>query len=258
MSLDLPENLPNEVVTADRELIRQRPAGWPVMHQTWDKLLFLHWPVETAKLRPLVPAELEIDTWEGTTWIGVTPFTIRGLRPPLVPPLPLLSSSHELNVRIYVHRDRVPGIWFLSLDASNAFAVWGARLTYFLPYYCASMDLESDGTRVQFRSVRTHRGAVPAELHASWQLGSLLPDAVPGTRDFFLIERYCLYTTHRGRMYRARIHHRPWPLCRAEITHFSSNIVETHGLQPLQGAPLIHAQAEPLQVWIWPPKRIDS
>lgn len=247
----------SDVTTADRTLVRQRPHGLPVMHQTWDKLLFLHWPVEKEQLRRLVPAGLEIDAWEGTAWIGVTPFTIRGIRPPLLPPLPMISNSHELNVRTYVQKDGVPGVWFLSLDASNALAVLGARIGFSLPYFRAEMELTMHGNRIDFRSARTHSSAAPAEFQATWQVGSPQPDAVPGTRDFFLIERYCLYASTGDRLYRAQIHHRPWPLCTASVDRLASNVIQSHGLPEPRGAPLVHAQSEPLQVWTWRPKRID-
>jgi uncharacterized protein YqjF (DUF2071 family) len=60
----------------DRLSIQMRPAGLPIMHQTWGKLLFAHWPVSEAALRPLIPARLQIDTFESQAWIGVVPFTI--------------------------------------------------------------------------------------------------------------------------------------------------------------------------------------
>src|SRR5262245_36899528 len=103
----------------DRFSIRSRPTGWPLMRQTWAKLLFLHWPISPDQLRPLIPARLLIDTFEGTAWIGLIPFTMWGIRPPFLPAIPWLSSSHELNLRTYVHVNGVPGVWFFSLDASN-------------------------------------------------------------------------------------------------------------------------------------------
>jgi uncharacterized protein YqjF (DUF2071 family) len=30
---------------ADRISGRARPPGWPIMYQSWGKLLFLHWPL---------------------------------------------------------------------------------------------------------------------------------------------------------------------------------------------------------------------
>ena len=250
--------MPPEPSDIDRVTLTQRPSGWPVMHQTWDKLLFLHWPIEPARLRPLIPAPLQIDTFDGAAWVGVTPFTMRGVRPPLVPPLPVASRTHELNVRTYVHLDGVPGVWFLSLDASSALAVWGARLSYFLPYYRAAQSMRVRGERVAFRSRRKHRGAPAADFHATWIMGEPLPTAAPGTRDFFLIERYCLYAARRGQIYRARIHHQPWPLREARLEDLNSTMVQSHGLSGLGPGPLLHALAEPLDVWVWRLQRVDA
>jgi uncharacterized protein len=242
----------------DREAVRKRPRGWPLMHQTWDKLLFLHWSMKPEMLRPLIPSSLDIDTWEGMAWVGVTPFTLRGIRPPWLPALPLVSQSLELNVRTYVRQGRVPGIWFLSLDASNSLAVWASRVGFALPYFRAEMDLKMRSDSFEFRSRRIHADSAPGKFHAKWQLGARLPEAVPGTRDFFLIERYVLYSSSGGRLYRAWVHHRPWPLCMAHIEWLSSNVLESDGIGPPQEPPLVHAQAEPLSVWVWPPRRIQQ
>jgi uncharacterized protein len=243
-------------MTIERLSIRSRPPGRPVMYQTWGKLLFMHWPVAAELLRPLIAPRLGIDTFEGSAWVGVTPFTMWGLRPPSLPPLPGLSTSHEINVRTYVHLDGVPGVWFLSLDASNALAVWGARVAYFLPYFKARMRLQSDGAAVHFTSTRTHPGATPARFDATWTRGDPLPLAAPGSLEFFLVERYCLYAAGRGRLYRARIYHPPWPLRQAERLSFTSTMLESHGLPTRQDPPLLHAQGEPLQVGVWRPERV--
>jgi uncharacterized protein len=223
------------------------------MHQEWHRLLFLHWKIPPTLLRPLLPAGLELDLHDGAAWVGITPFTMSGIRPSFVPPVPVLSESHELNVRTYVHRDGVPGVWFLSLEASNPLAVWGARLGFHLPYYQARMGMEEEGGTVRFRSRRSHPGAPAAEFHGEWSLGERLPEAEPGTLDYFLIERYCLYAAHGERLSRARIHHEPWPLRRASVARISSTMLESHGLPTPSDAPLVHAQAAPLHVEIWAP-----
>jgi uncharacterized protein len=240
-------------MTIDRLSVRRQPAGWPLMHQIWDSLLFLHWPVPPQRLRPLIPGGLEIDTFDDSAWIGVTPFTMRGVRPPLLPPPPLVSRSHEINVRTYVHRDGVPGVWFLSLDANNSLAVLGARLAFHLPYFRARMHLEQEKETIRFSSHRVHGAAPPADFQGAWRLAEGLPEALPGTLEFFLIERYALYArAGGGRLLRGRIHHRPWLLRKAQLLHLSSTMIESHGLPSPQGVPLLHAQAEALRVGIWP------
>ena len=86
----------------DRLSMQIRPSGWPIMYQTWDTLLFLHWPVAAELLRPLMAPRLVLDTFEGRAWVSVAPFTMWGIRPIFLPPLPVVSQSHELNVRTYV------------------------------------------------------------------------------------------------------------------------------------------------------------
>jgi uncharacterized protein YqjF (DUF2071 family) len=240
----------------DRLAIRRRPSGLPIMHQTWDKLLFLHWPIPAEQLRPLIPARLQIDTWEGTAWIAITPLVVRGLRPPLLPALLLASRTLEINVRTYVHLNGVPGVWFFSLDAANPLAVWGARIGFSLPYFRASMRKKEQAGSLEYFSRRTHVGAPPAVLSVAWTRGEPMPERQPETRDFFLIERYCLYAASGDRLYRARIHHRPWPLCAAQLLRLESTMIESHGLPTPGNSPLLHAQAEPLHVEVWPPKRV--
>jgi uncharacterized protein YqjF (DUF2071 family) len=240
----------------DRLSLRSRPAGRPLLHQTWDRLLFLHWSLPPERLRPLVPPRLALDTFAGDAWIGLTPFTMWGIRPTFLPPLPWLSASHELNVRTYVHVDGVPGVWFFSLDASNLFAVVGARLGYHLPYFWARMTLHEEGPTIHYTSHRIHWGARPADFEAVWTRGAPLPEAEPETLTFFLLERYCLYAARGAHLYRARIAHRPWPVCRATLSRLSSTMLAALGLPTPTGEPLLHSQAAPLSVDIWPPQRI--
>ena len=70
----------------DRLSIRTRPSGWPVMYQTWGKLLFLHWPIAAELLQPLIASGLRLDTFEGRAWVSVSPFTMWGIRPIFFPP----------------------------------------------------------------------------------------------------------------------------------------------------------------------------
>src|SRR5947208_7579082 len=149
----------------ERTAIRERPKGQPLMHQTWGNLLFMHWRIDERELRPLIPQGIEIDTFDGTAWIGIILFTVWDIRafPPYVPAVPGLSSFHELNVRTYVHCDRVPGVWFFSLDCNSAAAVIGARTFFHLPYYNAEIDLEQSGNTMDYALERTDEPAASFE-----------------------------------------------------------------------------------------------
>ena len=236
----------------DRLTIRQRPQGMPLMEHHWGKLLFMHWPISVRQLRPLIPERLTIDTFDGSAWIGITPFTLWDVRLSFTPPIPWLSDFHELNVRTYVHLDGVPGVWFLSLNTNSMTTVIGARSLFHLPYFNATIDLEQEGKSIDYD---LERNQDEAQFHATWVIGRDLLEAEPDSLEFFLVERYCLYSTDGDHLYRSRIHHRPWPLKQAELSSFDSTMIESDGLKTPSADPLLH-YAEALEVGIWPLEEI--
>jgi uncharacterized protein len=241
-----------QLTDLDRLAIRERPEGQAVMHQDWGKLLFMHWRMDEKALRPLIPERLTIDTFDGSAWIAVTPFTMWDIRafPPFLPPVPGLSRMHELNVRTYVHLDNVPGVWFFSLDANSSVAVLTARTFFHLPYFNAEMELEQEDATIIYSSTRTESDEPEAKLATTWKIGETLPYSHPGSLEFFLTERYCLYSAHKQKLYRARIFHEPWPLKKASLSSFDSTMIESHGLPTPKGDPLLH-YAEEISVDIW-------
>jgi uncharacterized protein len=233
----------------DRVAMIERPAGWPVMYQSWGDLLFMHWRVPVEMLRSHVPERLEIDTFDGSAWIAVTPLSLWNVRPIFVPPVPFVSAFYELNVRTYVHLDGVPGVWFFSLDANSFPAVMGARLFYYLPYYNAAITLEKSGRTIDFKVLRTDSPS--GTLAAKWTVGDRQPRSEPGSLEFFLTERYCLYAQHAKQIYRCRIHHERWPLRSAVLNSFSTTLFEANGLPVPEGEPMVNA-AGPVHVEVWP------
>lgn len=223
------------------------------MKQSWGKLLFMHWRLDAELLRPLLPPKLEIDTFDGSAWVAVVPFTMWDTRPSLLPPVPWLSAMHELNVRTYVHVDSVPGVWFFSLDCNSALAVQGARTFYHLPYYNAKIELAQSDEKIEYSLHRTEKP--DADFHAVWKVGEPLPRSEPDSLEFFLTERYCLYSEHKGKLYRARIHHQPWPLQEARLESFESTMLEALGINTPDPEPLLH-YAESLDVDLWSLRRV--
>src|SRR5262245_24999776 len=238
----------------DRLSMRTRPLSSPIMYQSWGKLLFMHWPVPAEALRPFIPERLTIDTFADTAWLAVVPFTVWGARPIFTPPLPWVSAFHEINVRTYVHLDGVPGVWFFSLDANSRGVVWAARTFFHLPYHHAHIRLQQEGAIVFYHARRKDHSAA-AEFNTTWTIGDMLGSAAPGTLEFFLVERYCLYTIEKEQLYRSRIFHQPWILRKAELSSSESTMLASQGLPAPVGDLLLH-YAESVHVEIWPLKKV--
>ncbi|HWG56300.1 MAG TPA: DUF2071 domain-containing protein [Gaiellaceae bacterium] len=227
------------------------PGSW-LMAQTWEDLLFAHWEMPIDRLRAHLPPELEVDTHDGRSYVGITPFRVTNLRLRGTPPVPLpgVSSFLELNCRTYVrHAGERPGIWFFSLDASSRLAVEGARRTYKLPYFHARME-----GLPRYRCARNDAER-PHVWEAHYEPVGRTFNAEEGTLEHFLTERYCLYTTDEaGALWRADIHHPPWPLqeARAEI---ELNTMPPDGIDTY-GEPLLHFSRRQ-DVLIWPLERVS-
>jgi uncharacterized protein len=230
------------------------PDGPWIMAQTWRDLLFAHWPVEPATLRPLLPTGLTLDTFDGDGWLGVVPFDLSYLALRNAPQQAALAFL-ELNVRTYVSAAGIPGVWFFSLDAASPLAVAVARATFHLPYFRARMRLSREGERIDYGSRRTHSGAPAAEFEGSYEPTGLVYRSEPGNLDHWLTERYCLYSADRaGRLYRGEINHPPWPLQPA-VAEIAVNTMTTPIGIALHGEPVLHI-AHRLDVVAWRPVRM--
>ena len=229
-------------------------ASW-VMHQAWCDFLFLHWRVDVAAIRALVPEPLELDLRDGEAWLGIIPFHMTDVRPRGTVNVPGISAFPELNVRTYVRVGDRRGVYFLSLEAHNRLAVETARLTYDLPYFAAAMSWSRDGDRVDYASERTDGRGPAAAFRGSYRVHGAYRYAAPGSLERWLSERYCLFTVSDGQVYTTDVHHLPWPLRNAEVDIAVNTMAEAHGLSLGSDAP--HVMYSPgVDVIVWRPRPV--
>ena len=219
----------------DRIAPTRRPAQMAVMRQKWRDLMFVHWPISPGALRPLIPAELELDLFDGTAYVGLVPFTMKGVRPVGLPAVAGLSCFHETNVRTYVRlRDRDPGVWFFNLEAASAIAVRLARSLFHLPYHFARMFLEhepasqpTEAAAILYAGTRCWPGPLPASYAVRARPVGPVQPASAGTLEHFLVERYILFTSWNERLYGGRVHHDPYPLQVAQILSLDETLLRS-------------------------------
>ena len=227
-----------------------------VWRQSWPDVLFAHWPVPTKTLWPLVPEALQIQEFDGTAWIGVVPFHMRGIARRLLPPVPWLSSFPELNVRTYVEMEAKPGVWFFSLDATNPLAVSAARRFFHLPYYRTEMEFSPSDDRITYQSRRVTRGSSP-RFEGNYGPTSSADQSVPGSVDHWLTERHRLYAEALdGRIYRNEVHHVPWPLKRAQAEIEANSMTDPLGVV-LEGPCATLHYGKRVDVILWSPERVQ-
>ena len=208
------------------------------MFQRWQNLTFLHWRYEPEMIQRLLPPGLALDTFDGSAWVGLTPFLLYDLRPPFTPAAPWISRFPETNVRTYVKGpDGERGIWFFTLEADRLLAVLAARALYRLPYRWAAMRVwQRDGQVMEYRS-RRKRPFGRAQTDITIARGERI---VPGPFDNFLTARYRLYTTFGQRIAFADIEHPPWPLQRGRVLELEQDLIQHSGVPAPAGEPVVH------------------
>lgn len=221
----------------DRITPTLRPNERPIGFQSWSNLTFLHWRLPPEVLRPLLPSSLELDLHEGSAWLGLVPFYMSGVRPSWAPAVPGISNFCETNLRTYVHLDGAnPGVWFFSLDAAKKLAVWIARTKWCLNYFHARMQIERTTSGLRYQSQRYDGSAqVDVEVELEQPTSDLTAGCHFAQRDtfeFFLAERYLLYSTDRtGRLYRGQVHHSPYPLRPARLMRCHQTVTHANGIE---------------------------
>jgi uncharacterized protein YqjF (DUF2071 family) len=207
------------------------------MLQSWCNLTFLHWRYPAEVVQRLVPGPLEVESCDGSAWVGITPFVLEDLRPPGLPALAWISKFPETNCRTYVKPPGgKPGVWFFSLDAARAAAVAVARIWYGLPYAWSSMRVGTPGARMIYESARRwpdRRARTRIEVERG---GGMEADELA----VFLTARFRLYSVIAGRLAYADVEHAPWPLEAAHVLAAEQTLTDAAGLPRPEGKPLAH------------------
>lgn len=125
---------------------------------------------------------------------------------------------------------------------------------YHLPYFHAGMTIRSAGQTYEYSSRRLQQPQ-PAEFHARYCPISAPRQREKGSLEYFLTERYCLYTVHRRTVRRAYIHHLPWQLQDAEAEIEINSMAQASGIELPATKPLLHF-SRLLEVLVWWPEKV--
>ena len=236
----------------DRILPRQRPAEKIKGRQSWRNLAFLHWEVPVEELELLLPEGLQPDLFQGKAYVGLVPFEMKNIRPAWCPKA-LGFNFLETNVRTYVLHRNEPGVFFFSLDASSLTAVKIARWIWHLPYFHSGMTFSNEQATYEYGLKRPDNIQSKIKIEAGQPLSPSQPDSL----EYFLLERYLLFTQLRGRILRGQVHHVPYPACQASLVDLEDQLLEVNGFTALNSSPdLVHFSTG-VDVEIYSLKRTD-
>jgi uncharacterized protein YqjF (DUF2071 family) len=210
--------------------------------QRWTDVLFLHFALSERQLRPMLPANLAIDMYDGSAWLSYVFFRL-DLRPSWLPNIPSFSSLYELNIRTYVRYRDQPGIYFIRMYADNRLAILASRLLTPLKYEAAFMTCEqrSDSSSSIICQPRNLRGSIQLDYGPDPSTGTA---SASDSLDFWLLERYRAFVP-RGQLslLTATVDHPPWQVSPVELIRYENNLHNAIGISLANWPALRHYSA---------------
>jgi uncharacterized protein YqjF (DUF2071 family) len=241
------------------ERLLARPDD-PLLFADWDRVLMLHYEVEPAVLRSIVPFPLDLH--EGKAYVTLVAFTLRRMRPRrggrvgrwLMHPI---ARHGFLNVRTYVRVGDEAGIYFITEYMNNLLARPLGPLAFGLPYRFARLHYRHDWERGRIAGRVSDPGGRAALVYeASIPPGTAFTPARAGTLAEWLMERYTAFTMRRGTPLLFRVWHPPWPRLAVTATVHDDTLLRKH-LPWFSHARLVGAHVSPglRDVWMGRPHR---
>ena len=234
------------------------------MRGEWRDLVLLTWFAEPARLQPLVPAGVELDTWDGLALISVVGLKFLRLRAVGIP-APGLQAFAQVNVRVYVKRqpggDVRHGVRFLSQMAPSRIMAAGAQLTMHEPFLARDTRVED------VRMPLGRRSITYAWRSGGWHHIRVLVDPPPrrergeGSLETFVLQRCWGYTPQPdGATLEYQVEHphwRVWPVLEVEKSaSWDSDVLPADVATLLARPPAFAVFAEGSDIQVHIPKRL--
>lgn len=195
------------------DIVPKRKYPW-VAKQDWTNVLFLHWPVRSEVIKPLVPNPFIIDTYLNMAWISIVIFQAENSRPRfltehITPRLPMT----QINVRTYVRSNDAMeerGVYFFKLHIKSFLAICSLNTLFSLPFHFLKTKMyeTNNGIYVSGRRDDRHVFSVRYEPKA---------EKIQNELAHFLTERYCIWNIKDNKIIKIPIAHSSWNLHGASI-----------------------------------------
>lgn len=168
-------------------VVRSIVPKHPIPMATLFRECFLvNYAIPPAALRPLVPAPLELDLYDGEAYLSIVIAQMDKMRPAFLP-RPFGITYDQVVYRVVVRAARAGerGVFFLRSDANNLLMSLGGDWLTFFRFHFSRISAERQGDRLAVDlSAREPR----ADIHALYDLATRRPTLPASSRFASLAE----------------------------------------------------------------------
>ncbi|MGH9757102.1 MAG: YqjF family protein [Candidatus Acidiferrales bacterium] len=198
----------------------------------WRNLVMLNFEVDPSILAPYLPTGVEIDSFEGKTYISLVGFQFLRTRLYGALALPWHTNFDEVNLRFYVRRrlgdGARRGVVFIQEIVPRRAIAWAARWVYGENYSCCPMRhlIHSSESSVQAEYQFKTKGNW-RRLHAQASAAAAL--AAENSLAEFITDYYWGYTRRGSRSFEYHVAHLRWQVRNATEFGFDGDAQALYG-----------------------------
>jgi uncharacterized protein YqjF (DUF2071 family) len=237
--------------------------GEPLLTADWDRTLMIHYEVDPAALRALVPFPLDLR--DGRAYVSLVAFTLRDMKPAHGGKLTAwlfrpIATHGFLNVRTYVRVGNEPGIYFLTEYLDNILSLRLGPPLFGLPYRGARLAYHHDWEDAAISGRVSDESAGTSLEYISHVPPTAVFNTSPaGSLTEWLMERYTAFTAHHRHRRLFRVWHTPWTHTPVPVTVKDDSLLRARWPW-FAKARLIGANFSPglRNVWMGRPYRLPS
>jgi uncharacterized protein YqjF (DUF2071 family) len=194
----------------------------------WRDLAMLNYEVSPDLLQSRLPRGVELDSWQGRTFVSVVGFMFLRTRL-LGVPVPFHRDFEEVNLRFYIRRhvdgELRRGVCFVRELVPRAAIAFVARSVYNEPYLSVPMKHSIAPDRVEYgwridgkwNGLRATRSGEPSE-------------ALAGSQEEFITEHYWGYCSQSdGGTVEYRVEHPRWRVWQAREVALDCDVARLYG-----------------------------
>ncbi len=211
-----------------------------LMHQTWSEVLFIHIEVEAASLEKLLPSKLDLDLFEGKTYVSLVPFKMENIRPAFIPNLPYFSSMNEFNLRTYVKFKDQSSVYFFSLDADKTLHIEIARKLFKLNYLKAQINYDTQSKIKSFTCIRKDNRDHQTHAQIKYSINPELLDIDTNSLDYWLTNRYSYLEQKGQKIFQGKLTHPQWQLQIASLIKLEEDLLDKYQIKAISDQYFCH------------------
>ncbi len=185
----------------------------------WENLIMANYAVDPLLLKPYLPYGVELDFYEGQTFVSLVGFMFRETRLFQVP-IPLLGTFEEVNLRFYVKRIdngiEKRGVVFINETVPYKPVAWLANKLY-KEHYIAIPTKHDIQIGSHQKNVRYDWKINKAWNHLAVEAAIAKEAMQAGSMEEFIFEHYFGYTKiseHKSQEY--KVNHPRWQVNKVE------------------------------------------